>query len=52
VQLTNNVLNISGDGAYLTNSSITSPNGVVIETQNGGVTQYYYGNYLNQPTWS
>jgi len=24
----------------------------VIETQNGGVTQYYYGNYLNQPTWS
>ena len=52
VQLSNNVLNMSGDGAYLTNSSITSPNGVVIETQNGGVTQYYYGNYLNQPTWS
>ncbi|PSO02171.1 hypothetical protein B9Q04_20390, partial [Candidatus Marsarchaeota G2 archaeon BE_D] len=24
----------------------------MIETQNGGVTQYYYGNYLNQPTWS
>jgi len=52
VQLSNNVLNVSGDGAYLTNSSITSPNGVVIEHQNGGVTQYYYGNYLNQPTWS
>jgi thermopsin len=52
VQLSNNVFNMSGDGAYLTNSSITSPNGVVIETQNGGVTQYYYGNYLNQPIWS
>ncbi len=51
-RLGNNVLNVSGDGAYLTNTSITSPNGYVVTTYSGGEEQYYYGNYLYRPSLS
>ncbi|QKR00808.1 hypothetical protein GWK48_10805 [Metallosphaera tengchongensis] len=42
VGLLDSVLNISGDGATLSNTSITSPNGYVDQ-------HYYYENYLNLP---
>jgi thermopsin len=38
VQLGSNVLNVSRDGAYLTNSSITSPNGYVDSSGYYGTT--------------
>ncbi|TRM96419.1 hypothetical protein DMP16_06600 [Sulfolobus sp. B1] len=41
VELHDNVLNVTGDNATLTNNSITSPNGYVYNN--------YYGNYLNAP---
>ncbi|MEM0272941.1 MAG: thermopsin family protease, partial [Thermoprotei archaeon] len=50
VLLHDSVLNITGDNAYLTNSTITSPNGYVVTTKNRNQTQYYYGNYINPPS--
>lgn len=43
IELDNNVLNVTGDSATLTNSTITSPNGFVVSTPSGD----YYGNYVN-----
>jgi thermopsin len=52
VQLSNNVLNMTGDGAWLSNSTITSPDGLVTEYNNSGSVQYYYGDYLKSPVFS
>lgn len=52
VQLSDNVLNLTGDGAWLSNSTITSPQGIVTEYRNGGSVQYYYGNYVATPVFS
>jgi thermopsin len=53
LQLADNVLNVTGDNAFLTNQTITSQNGgYVVECppQQCGSTQYYYGIYNNGPS--
>ncbi len=45
VSYVNNVLNVTGDDAYLDNQTIRSQNGFVVSAPDGG---YYYGNYLNR----
>src|SRR5579885_1477999 len=53
--LTDNVLNVTGDGAFLTNRSITSQNGgyvLACYPPKCEASQYYYGIYGNGPVMS
>ncbi len=50
VSYRDNVLNITGDGAQLSNQTI-SGSGFVSGTLNGGQYQTYYGNYLSNNTY-